>query len=129
MDSAAHLAGGWAHESYGQNGAKGHQGQIELAAKSLPMPDEVAWGQTEVLLKHDADGLLREVGQRIRMDPSLTHQTGFIQIVESSGRFASAAARRGLGEALQAALDRPGLTASRREQIRATADFLKRPLK
>jgi hypothetical protein len=35
-DSTDLLDGAFAHETYGQNGAKGHQGQIELAAKSLP---------------------------------------------------------------------------------------------
>lgn len=35
-DSAVFVNGIWAHETYGQNGRKGHQGQIELAAKSLP---------------------------------------------------------------------------------------------
>jgi hypothetical protein len=35
-DSVALLNGVWAHETYGTATAKGHQGQIELAAKSLP---------------------------------------------------------------------------------------------
>ena len=35
-DSTIFPEGVEAHESYGLNGAKGHQGQIELAAKSLP---------------------------------------------------------------------------------------------
>jgi hypothetical protein len=35
-DSTELLAGVWAHETYGRNGARGHQGGIELAAASLP---------------------------------------------------------------------------------------------
>lgn len=35
-DSVDYLNGVWAHETYGTGPAKGHQGQIELAAKSLP---------------------------------------------------------------------------------------------
>lgn len=35
-DSLLFLTGVWSHETYGRLGAKGHQGQIELAAKSLP---------------------------------------------------------------------------------------------
>jgi hypothetical protein len=35
-DSTVFLNGVWAHETYGQSGAKGHQGQIELAKSSLP---------------------------------------------------------------------------------------------
>jgi hypothetical protein len=35
-DSLVFLNGVWAHETYGQSGAKGHQLQIEVAAKSEP---------------------------------------------------------------------------------------------
>ena len=45
-DSTAFYLGVLAHESYGQHGAKGHQGQLELAAKSLP-----ACGRVPTLLE------------------------------------------------------------------------------
>jgi hypothetical protein len=95
------------------------------AFETRRMPFEVSVGQTELLLKHNADGLLREVGNRVRSSPALADQLAFTGIVEGSPRYASLGARRSLGEALEAGLTRPGLTDKQRNRIEGSAQFLK----
>jgi hypothetical protein len=96
------------------------------AFETRRMPFEISVGQTEALLKQDADGLLGQVGQLVRLNPELADQLAFTGIVESSDRHASAAARRNLGEALRAGLNRPGLTARQRSRLDGSVQFLMR---
>jgi hypothetical protein len=97
------------------------------AFETRRMPFEISVGQTAALLKHNADRLLGEVGRRVRLNPELADQLAFTGVVESSSRYASAAARRNLGEALRAGLKRPGLSASQRSRLDGSVQFLMRP--
>ncbi|HSD31005.1 MAG TPA: hypothetical protein VLB49_03780 [Gemmatimonadales bacterium] len=99
------------------------------AFETMRLPSEVAWGQTDILLKKDPDRLLREVGRLVSANPALGEQTAFTSVVESSVRFASAEARRGLGEALESGLERAGgnVSARSRTRLEGTAQWLKRP--
>lgn len=99
------------------------------AFKTMRLPEEMAAGQTDILLKLDPEGLLREVARLVAVDPALAEQLAFTAIAESSARFASAEARRGLGEALQAGLDGAGGRVSDASRVRlaGTAQWLKRP--
>ena len=108
----------------------GREGRLREYLRSFEtrrMPFEVSVGQTAALLEQDADGLLREIGNRIRVNPRLADQLAFTGIVESSPRHASPAARRRLGEALQAGLNRSGLTPNQRNRLEGTAQQLMRP--
>jgi hypothetical protein len=98
--------------------------QYLRAFETRRMPFEISVGQTAALLEQDADGLLREVGTRVRLNPAFADQLAFTGIVESSPKHASLEARRNLGEALQAGLNRPGLTARQRSRLEGSARFL-----
>lgn len=93
---------------------------------TLRMPFGIAVGTTTILLQHDAEALLREVGERVRRDPALADQTAFTQIVESSDRYASLAVRRALGEALWDGLRGSPLSGRQRARLELAADFLMR---
>jgi hypothetical protein len=89
------------------------------------MPFEISVGQTELLLKHNADRLLQEVGNRVGSNPELADQLAFTGIVEGSPRYASQGARHRLGGALEAGLTRPGLTEKQRHRLEGSVRFLK----
>lgn len=91
------------------------------------MPSGVFNSQPWMLLKQDANRLLREVSQRVRTNPELADQPAFTAIAESSVRFATPAARRALGEALREGLGRSGIAGVRRTRLDETVDFLIRP--
>jgi hypothetical protein len=90
-------------------------------------PFNVYVGITELLLKHDADRLLREVGARVRQRPVLAEQPAFTMIAESSDRFATLAARRGLASDLEAGLQQPGVPDAQRAKLGQMARFLREP--
>jgi hypothetical protein len=97
------------------------------AFETLRMPFEVAVGTTTILLEHDADALLREVGERVRVNPALADQAAFTQIAESSDRYTGLAARRALGEALRDGLRRSPLSGRQQSRLELAAAFLMRP--
>ncbi|HEU0302819.1 MAG TPA: hypothetical protein VFR37_25380 [Longimicrobium sp.] len=88
------------------------------------MPFGTAMAQTELLLQRDAERLLREVGQRVRQNPQLADQWAFSTIVQSWDRFASTAARRQLGEDLQAGLRRTPTAGQQRERLERLVEAL-----
>lgn len=92
------------------------------------MPEQVAVGQSTLLLELDADQLLREVGERVRRDVRLADQTAFLQVAQSSYRYASQPARKGLADALEDGLRQPGLNSTQRMQLDAHVRLLRRPL-
>lgn len=91
-------------------------------AKLFPM--WLAYGQSEIAFRHDPDGFLRLIGDRIRQNPRLTDQPAFQQIVVSCDRYASDDALRGFADALRAAAKWPGLNAREREQFEETAFYV-----
>jgi hypothetical protein len=96
------------------------------AFETRRMPFRTAVAVTSVLLRENPDGLLRVVGDRVRANPALADQTAFTMIAESSARYASAASRRALGQALNAGLRRSTLTGRQRTRLQNTAEWLER---
>jgi ribosomal protein S7 len=97
------------------------------AFETTHMPNELAWGQTDELGKRDPERLFREVGSRVRVNPQLAEQAAFRQLVQSVSPRASPAARQGLSEDLRAGLNKPGLTATQRDEIEGNARSLAQP--
>jgi hypothetical protein len=91
------------------------------------MPWEVAVGVTQLMLQQDGTRLLRELEIRVRDRPELADQFAFNGIVESSDRYVGQAARRSLGEALEAGLADSGLRDEQRARLLRKAEFLKAP--
>jgi hypothetical protein len=85
------------------------------------------WSQTWVVLSQSPEALLREVGRLVSINPALADQGAFTAIAESSWQLATYEARRGLGDALQAGLDRAGggVSGDRRTRLEGTARWLR----
>ena len=96
------------------------------AFKRKDMPLEIAAGATDRLLELDAEALLTEVATLVRADVSLALQGAFVQIVESSQKWATPEARRSLGEAMVEGLRKADdtLNPSQRAELQATAKWL-----
>lgn len=97
------------------------------AFETRRMPFDTYVGVTELLLREDAETLMREVGRRVRERPELADQGAFTQIVESSDRHASRSVRRELAEALRVGLRNRPVAGRQRERLDAAAEFLARP--
>lgn len=88
------------------------------------LPDEVAWGQTDVVGKQDPDRLAHEVGTRVRANPELADQAAFSQLVQSVGRKMTPTGRSELKNAIKAGLARPGLSARARAELERSEQIL-----
>ncbi|HEX2166067.1 MAG TPA: hypothetical protein VHG09_02405, partial [Longimicrobiales bacterium] len=98
------------------------------AFETARMPEHVAFGVTQRLLREQPDRLLDNVSRIVRDRPDVADQMAFLTIAQNSHKHASDAARDRLAAALEAALQQGPLptTGGRRERLNQAAAQLRR---